>query len=139
MNPATTKIATWKLSILIVICFVLIYTHYCEDRRAVPKILELKNETCRETDLSYEDKHKIEVAIKNYKRREQANTSSLSKTVNAMKLGVMRGALTAVLFGNLNMVLPSAIMFGSMEGIFAHIRDRHLKGRFIDTGDLCGF
>lgn len=137
MNPATTKIATWKLAVLIVICFVLLYIHYCEDIDSITKVYELKNETCRETDLSYEEKHKIEIAIKNYKLREQANTSAMSKSANAMKIGLMRGALTALLFGNLNMVVPSALMFGSMEGIFVYIRDRHMKGQYIDNGDIC--
>lgn len=127
----------WKLSILLVISLVILYIQYIEDKKAIEVVKSIKNKTCLDTDISLDDKNIIEVAIKNFKERERANTSSLSRYSNAMTVGMMRGAMTAMMFGNTHILIPSIVIFGSMEGIFTYLKDNHIKTRHIDNDDIC--
>lgn len=127
----------WKLSILLVISLVILYIQHIEDKKAIEVIKSIKNKTCQDTNISLDDKNIIEVAIKNFKERERANTSSLSRYSNAMTIGMMRGAMTAMMFGNTHILIPSVVIFGSMEGIFTYLKDYHIKTRHIDNDDIC--
>jgi hypothetical protein len=111
-----------NISVTVILVIVLIYLVYINHLQDIIDVKNLNNIKCHKEmalpRINRCDKLVIESVIEDYWKKRSMNKSNVSRIINNIRVGVMRGFISGVIIGNsFESITVGALVFGLVSGI----------------------